>query len=400
MLTIGNTYLIHKDGQTRLCADLTLNGKGITLWFGVDTVKEAYLCTERSDAFVMALLPTAMRGGYDIVFQTPMSERLHYQLSHYLIPAVCDAGDLYHPIKLIGPLTSQRIANRGGVGTGFSGGVDSLYSIMRHGEDSAYPLTHLAVFNVGAFDGSDYQKNFRNACDDANTFAQEQNFDLVCLDSNIVDVLPENFLEVYSFRNLAGALILQNLFCVYLLSSDQAFSDFTFNFSNNGTYDLLVVHCAQTESLAVYSSGGQVHRHQKLEALANWEPAHRWLHPCFRQRLRRGNCGQCKKCIHTMTVLYAYGVLDRFQSVFDVEAYKKSLSQNIGYLLTMQDKSFCEEAIEVLRERNIPIPVQAYAEAEKLQKRGRTTANTQTEQADTLRALAQRLRKANNKNKC
>lgn len=399
MLTIGNTYLIHKDGQARLCADLTLNGKGTTLWFGVAEAQEAYLCAERSDAFVMALLPSAMRGGYDIAFQTPMSERLHYQLSHYLIPTVCDAGDLYHPIKLSGPLTSERIANCGGVGTGFSGGVDSLYSIMRHGKDSDYPLTHLAVFNVGAFDGSEYQKNFMNACDDANTFAQEQNFNLVCLDSNIVDVLPENFLEVYSFRNLAGALALQDLFSVYLLSSDQAFSDFTFNFSNNGTYDLLVVHCAQTESLAVYSSGGQVHRHQKLEALSNWEPAHRWLHPCFRQRLRRRNCGQCKKCIHTMTVLHAYGVLDRFQPVFDVEAYKKSLSQNIGYLLTMQDKSFCEEAIEVLRERNVPIPAQAYAEAEKLQKRGRAAANTQTEQADALRALAQRLRKTNTQNK-
>ncbi len=73
MITIGNTYLIHKDGQVRLCADLTLNGKGTTLWFGVDEAYGEYLCHQRSDAFVMALLPTAMRGGYEIVCETPMS---------------------------------------------------------------------------------------------------------------------------------------------------------------------------------------------------------------------------------------------------------------------------------------------------------------------------------------
>lgn len=399
MLTIGNTYLIHKDGQARLCADLTLNGKGTTLWFGVDTANEAYLCTERSDAFVMALLPTAMRGGYDIAFQTPMSERLHYQLSHYLIPTVCDAGDLYHPIKLIGPLTSEPVANCGGVGTGFSGGVDCLYTVMTHEKDSTYPLTHLAVFNVGAFDGSEYQKNFHNACIDAGKFAQAQNLPLVCLDSNIVEVLPEEFLEVYSFRNLAGAMVLQRLFSVYLLSSGHAFNNLTFDLSNNSTFDLLLVHCAGTESLAFYSSGGQVQRHEKIKALADWEPAHSWLHPCFRNRLSRGNCGKCKKCIHTMTSLYAYGVLDRFQPVFDVSAFLQNFPQNIGYLLTIQDKPFYQSALQLLNDHNIPIPPQAYEEAEKLRRQGRNATNTKAEQADALRALAQRLRKTNTQNK-
>lgn len=395
MLNIGKTYCTRENGQTRLCADLTLNNKGTALWFGVDESQEQYLCAERSDAFVMALLPTAMRGGYDIVFHTPMSERLHYQLTQYLIPTLCGVGNLYHPVKLIGPLTGERISHFGGVGTGFSGGVDCLYTVMTHGKDSAYPLTHLAVFNVGAFDGSEYRKNFHNACVDGAEFAKDLGVKLVCLDSNIVDVLPENFLEVYSFRNITGAMALQSLFGAYLLSSGHAFDKFTLDFSNNSTYDLLMVHCSQTESLALFSSGGQVDRHQKLMALADWEPAHRWLHPCFRNRLSRGNCGKCKKCIHTMTILNAYGVLDRFDSVFDVQSFQESLPQNLGYLLSAQDQAFCEEALNVLREQNIPIPAQAYEEAKKLQNRGRAAAHTQAEQADTLRALAQKLRKQN-----
>lgn len=393
MLTIGNTYCTHQDGQTRLCADLTLNDRGTVLWFGVDESQEQYLCTERSDAFVMALLPTAMRGGYDIVFHTPMSERLHYQLTQYLIPTLCSVGDLYHSVKLIGPLTAESISPLGGVGTGFSAGVDCLYTVMTHGKDSPYPLTHLAVFNVGAFDGSEYRKNFQNACADASKYAEEQALGLVCLDSNIYEVLPEEFLEVCSYRNLAGALALQGLFSCYLLSSGIAFNKFHFTLRNGASYDLLIVHCAQTETLAVYSSGGQTPRHEKLKLLSDWEPAHRWLHPCFRNRLSRGNCGKCKKCIHTMTELYAYGVLDRFSAVFDVEDFHASLPQNLGYLLTIGDQPLYQNALHLLKEHNIPIPDEAYEEAEKLRKRRRDALQTKTEQTDALRALARRLRK-------
>lgn len=395
MLSIGKIYCANEAGQARICADLTLNQKGTTLWFGVEESQKQFLCAERSDAFVMALLPSAMRSGNDITFQTPMSERLHYQLTQYLIPTVCDAGDLYHPIKLIGPVTAEKIANLGGVGTGFSAGVDCLYSIMTHGKDSPLPLTHIAVFNVGAFDGSEYRKNFQNACADATGYAVEQDLGLVCLDSNAYEVIPEEFLEVCSYRNLAGALALQGLFSCYLLSSGIAFQKFHFTLRNGASYDLLMVHCAQTESLAVYSSGGQAPRHEKLKALSEWEPAYNWLHPCFRNRLSKGNCGKCKKCIHTMTELYAYGTLSRFGAVFDVEDYLKHLSENLGYLLTIQDQPLYQNALLLLKEHNIPIPEEAYEEAEKLRNRSKVALRTQTEQNDALRALAQKLRKQN-----
>ena len=394
MLKIGKTYLHHTDGQVRLCADISLNGRGTTLWFGVDEAQADCLCAQRSDAFVMALLPTAMRGGYTIQSESPVSRQLHYQLTNYLIPTLCQVGDLYHPVQIHAPLRAEPVKNAGGVGTGFSGGVDCLYTVMTHGADSAYPLTHIAVFNVGAFDGSEYRKNFQNACADATAFAKEQALNLICLDSNLAEALPEDFLEVCSYRNLAGALALQGLFSVYLLSSGIAFSKFYFNLGSGATYDMLSVQCARTENLTFYSSGGEVHRQEKLKALADWQPAHRWLHPCFRNRLTRGNCGKCKKCIHTMTELYAYGVLDRFAPVFDVAAYEANFSQNIGYLLTIQDQPFYQTALQLLKDRKIPIPAEAYEEAEKLRNQGRNTGNTKAEQQDALRVLAQNLRKA------
>ncbi len=392
MLKIGKTYLQRIDNQVRLCADISLNGRGITLWFGVEAEREEYLCLERSDAFVVTMLSSAMRGGHSIQCETPMSERLHYQLENYLIPSISAADERYHPIKINAPLTEERVSNKGGVGTGFSGGVDSLYTVMTHDRKSQYPITHLTVFNVGTFDGPEYRENYQAACADAVVVAKELGLELICLDSNANEVLPEDFLTVYSFRLLAGALALQGLFSVYLLSSGRSFGDFCIDLSNTASYDLLTMHCIQTETLATYCTGGEVTRSQKLEALANWEPAHHWLHPCFRQRLRRGNCGVCKKCIQTMTVLYAQGNLERFAQVFDVEAYQKSFSQNIGYLLTVQDNSFYAEALKCLQENDIPIPPQAYEEAEILRKSGKNFTNTKTEQLDAMRALAQKLR--------
>jgi len=361
MLQIGQLYIQHADGQARLCADITLNGRGTTLWFGVEESQADYLCDKRSDAFVMALLPTAMRGGYAMSCETPMSERLHYQLMNYLVPSLCAAGDLYHPVSIQAPLTSEPVKNKRGVGTGFSGGVDSLYTIMTHGKDSTYPLTHLALFNVGVFEGPGFREGFRKSCRNALKFADEMDLELVGLDSNISQVLPERFLDVYSFRNLAGALVLQGLFSQYLLSSGYDFGQFCFDLRNNSTFDLLMMHCAQTESLAVYSSGGQMKRYQKLAALSNWAPAHRWLHPCFNVGVGGKNCGHCKKCSRDMTTLYALGTLARFEAVFDIPAYKKTLPQRIALVLANRGNPLYDETLTLLAENGIAIPPAAYA---------------------------------------
>lgn len=360
MLRIGKIYTHRTDGQARLCADISRNGRGITLWFGVEESQEDFLCTQRSDAFVMALLPAAMRGGHRIICETPMSQRLHYQLTNYLIPSLCTAGDWYHPVTIQAPLTAEKISNKGGVGTGFSGGVDCLYSIMTHGKNSDYPLTHIALFNVGVFEGPGFREGFRKSCGNARGFADEMGLELVGLDSNISEVLPERFLDVYSFRNLAGAMALQGLFSVYLLSSGHDVANFYFDLHNSATYDLLTVHCAQTESLSVYLSGAQTPRSGKLNALSGWMPAHRWLHPCVYGHVGEKNCGHCKKCARDMTTLYALGTLERFGAVFDIAAYKKALPQRLGFVLANRGNHLYDETLALLKQREIEIPSAAY----------------------------------------
>ena len=360
VLKIGKVYLERLEGQTRLCADVSMNGRGTTLWFGVVPEQEEYLCVERSDAFVMALLPTAMREGQDISCETPMSQRLHYQLEHYLVPTLADAGTLYHRISIHAPLTNERVQNKGGVGTGFSGGVDSLYTIMTHGADSDYPLTHLTHFNVGVFEGTELRENFRKSCANAQAFADEMGFELVGLDSNLPEALPERFLDVFNIRNLSGALALQGLFSVYLLSSGFDFGYFQLDLHHCARFDSLTVHCAQTENMAVYLSGASRKRVEKLAALAQWPPAHQWLHPCIYGNAGEKNCGHCKKCTRDLVAIYAQGKLECFNQVFDVPAFYKSLPQRIGFLLANGEDYFSVDPIRLLQEKNVPIPPAAY----------------------------------------
>lgn len=361
MLSIGKSCIVHEDGKAKLCAEASIGNRAVTLWYAVDRAQESCLALGRADPFVMALLPGAMRGGHEVVCEDPMSERLHDQLVNGLIPSLVSAGELYHSIKITAPLTAEGLPNQGAVGTGFSGGADCLYTIMRHGKDSEFPLTHIAVFSNGVFDGPDAEEQFRANCSRASQFAIEQGLKTVFVDTNFNKALPERFLDVYSFRNLSCAMALEQLFSVYLLSSGHDAAHFGLDIRNSSSFDLMTARYASTESLTFYHSGEEARRLEKLSALSDWPPSWQWLHPCFRRGPDQPNCGHCKKCVRDMTTFYALGKLERYEAVYDIPDYFRNLPQRIGVLLAHGDGHLYDETIQLLKARGIPIPQSAFA---------------------------------------
>ena len=94
--------------------------------FGVDVV------ADRIDAFVCGLLYFAMKGGYDIVSELPISDQLYYNLEYHFIDAIVSANNFLHRIRIKAPLV-EVIQNRGNrIATGISCGVDSLYTVATH----------------------------------------------------------------------------------------------------------------------------------------------------------------------------------------------------------------------------------------------------------------------------
>lgn len=370
MICIGKSYIVHVGGMSRLCSDITVVRPGEviqkvkrTLWFAIDIVHEDCLCVGRSDAFVFLLLAYAMRYRHDIVCEDEMSERLHYSCSS-LILTLSATGMPYNKISIKAPLTSVPYPNSNAVGTGFSGGIDCLYTIMNHLNDE-YPLTHIAVFNSVAFQkyGPEvYRDIFGKTCVKAQAFAREFNLDTVFCDTNFYEVLNEEFTnEIFTFRIIACVLALQGLFSMYLVSSDRAAREFELLFDNCASFDLLTVGHSSTESLRFYLTGTEVTRSERLIALSDWKPSRKWLHPCYNHNIvGERNCGCCKKCKEAETILYALGKLDEYASVFDVEEYKENFPKYLAYIMANSNDSRAREVLNVIRDMNVSVPAESY----------------------------------------
>ena len=255
MIHIGELYLERTPEQTRLCADISMGDRGTTLWFGVAPEQESYLCTVRSDAFVLALLPTAMRRGLDLCCETPMSERLHYQLEHYLVPTLADAGTVYRRVCIHAPLTDTPVENMHAVGTRFSGIEDIQSAVTAHGKDSEFPLTHLLLFSPTILGETPLPDRSGKPCSNIQTFAEQIGLELVVLVSNISEILSEQPAHVCSFRVFAGIFALQNLLSIFFFPLTCNIASFSLDACRCEAYDLLTIHCTQTETLSVYPTG-------------------------------------------------------------------------------------------------------------------------------------------------
>jgi len=384
MITIGKVYTEAVDAQVRLCARVSIHDRSTVLWFGVAKEYARYF-TKRADPFLLAMLGTAMRRGLDIRCESPASQRLLYQLQNSYIPSLVGVGRA-KSLAIQAPYASGEEATAGARATGFTGGVDSLYTIMRHTSETVSPdfrLTHVTVLNVGAFKGSNYRTNFRRACEYARRFAAEQGLELVCIDTNFNEVLKTSQ-SVNGLHSLAGerpyrifgaAHALSGLFSEYYLSSEVPFRQFTLEKrepeEDISYFDLFAALACSTNTLTCHCTGGEASRIEKLEALSDWEPSYRWLHACF---TAEGNCGVCRKCVLAQTIFHCLGKLERYRAVYDVEKFEKNKDTFLAQALIHTGHPY-EDGLEAFVRSHIPVTPQMENRARILSAAARATNN-------------------------
>ena len=313
------------DGNARLVAEIDFGSDAKEIWLEVDGKYGKYLCDERADAFLIALLPHAMRAGLDIECKAPVSERLKYQLETYLIPSLVKYGRSLHASTIIADTDSTPMHNAGGVGAGVSCGVDSLH-ILKNQLDSAYKslkLTHLTINNVGAFaDEGCNQYNW--TVQRAMSLSVELGLEFVRTNSNLAEQLPIEFVRVHTYANVFAVYALQKLWKVFFYGSPGLDFQQYFSLSDNDLndaahYDLLSLDSFSTQNLKIYSEGGAKERYDKILELIDFEPANNYLQVCVSDS--GPNCGRCFKCVRTLLMLDALGAVDKFNKVFDVAEY-------------------------------------------------------------------------------
>lgn len=309
------------------------------VWLEIAEEYGKYLCTERADAFVILLLPLAMSLNENIMSTVPVTEDVLYGLERDMIPILAKYSEGFYQIKVIAE-GKEALQNVGHVGVGCSCGVDSLYAIKTNMDTGFknFDITDLCLFNNLVWTERN-RRIFASQIVKTKKVAEELGLPLVICDSNCMEMLPVpedyNFLNTYAI--LFFVFSLQKLFGRYYLGSNaDGYSIFTVKDADKNDcsyYDLLTLYCVSTKKLKILSACGAVLRNEKIEGIAEWNIAQKYLKVCNESE---ENCGRCGKCKRTLMSIEALGRVDEFKNVFDTTYFKSNRKEYYYWLYKRQ----------------------------------------------------------------
>lgn len=315
---------LEKIGNRLVCHVTEPNETARSLW--VETMPEwsSYLCDDRVDGFFIICLYRAIKEGWNLRSMVPISERLYYQTTTYMLNLYSEIFGK-EKINIDVPVTTKKLSVGSAVGTGISCGVDSLYSVYYHSNllSKNYNVTHLVLLNVGAYHiaSEDPSIMFQVETERAESFCQQHGYSFVKIDSNIRDYLPYSYTEYHGIVNGSTVLTLQSLFKVYYSSSSYKIEEFKIDKNDLSHVEIFNLSVLSTDNITFYSTGGEVSRFEKVKALSQWKPSYGTLHVCNSHSKNCSNV-ECVKCCRTMIELDVIGALGNYRDVFDVEKFE------------------------------------------------------------------------------
>lgn len=318
-MIIHQPELLTQDGHTVVHARIEMEKPRENfpyhLWYRVPERYEQHLSLQ-SDAFLIPGLLAGMYFKEEIEVRGTVSPKLAYHLDeyqnllHFLLPKdVTPVAINYAQLK---PLQAKPES----VGTTFSGGVDSFFTILKHlPENQPIPefrITHalfLLGFDILMTDKPKYQTLYNRYRE----VLKQVNVELIPLETNLVRMISTRmiFPRFYGPILIGSAHLFGNLFNKYFIpNSHDYWQNLSLTSSSNPTSDPLL----SSETLDIIHHGAATRRVEKVEAICNWELAQTTLRVCATKEPSRDmmNCSRCEKCVRTMIPLYALGKLDKF----------------------------------------------------------------------------------------
>jgi len=271
----------------------------------------------RGDAFLAGTIIPAMALGESIEIDAPVSPRLIEGLVEFQkILVIWFPKQLAQvQIKYSNLDASTPELCYGDTASLYSGGVDSSY-ILRANLAPQQAIKDFQIKHAIFIHGADIP------LDKPEYFAKLSNLAMTTLEKAGVNLIPCST----NVRSFAEGLIKWNYsHGPALLSAGLALSGLlkrlyiasSYNYRNLipwGSSPLLD-HLLSTETLEIVHYGASKRRTEKIKAIANWEPAHEFLHVCIKTDPgEHVNCERCDKCLGTKAMLEMEGVLDNFRT--------------------------------------------------------------------------------------
>lgn len=299
-LFIGAPDLTQEGEHTVLSAPVRLGGSEMRLWFRVPASVNPALA---ADPFLAACLIPAMALGKSIEIESPISASL--------LCAADSVQNIFHnwfpeltriPVSA-DPLSRSR-ERRGGIGCFFSGGVDSLYTFLKH-EQEITTIVYVHGFDVGLNDDP-----LRKKISDAlHEFAARTGKSLIEVATNLRDFTNQHGAwgdKIHGSALASVGLLLDSLLERIYVPSSYAYSEL-FPWASHPLVDPLW----STETIQIVHDGCEASRFEKVATIAGDDRALSTLRVCWENRNGAYNCEVCEKCLRTMTALEILGALNK-----------------------------------------------------------------------------------------
>jgi hypothetical protein len=319
---VDDIRLDARDEQWELSGRVTmdqLDTEGLRIWF---RFPGAYSDGELdASPFLPGLLLTAMWWEERLVIDGPVSARLLANVDEAMAIYRCLFPSV-HTIQVSAP-SRDLPAGRPATACLFSRGVDSWYSVLTNldAPDPRRPrLSHLVY--IPSLDFMYSEDNRARSIAITRQAAKDVGCELVLLETNL-----RNFTERFQHFGITFGGVLSGIglalgagFSHVLLAASAPISEPNLS-GSHAVLDPLW----STERTTIVHDGAETRRVHKARILSDHPAALQFLKVCFVADTTQ-NCGQCDKCLLTMTALHIAGVLEQcptFERALDPRALSR-----------------------------------------------------------------------------
>jgi hypothetical protein len=260
--------------------------------------------TPSVDALLSLTLLPAMSQGAMLQVRGEVSPRLLAAVPR-IMDLVCGWQPALHRVTLEDAVPRATVPAAGHrVGSFFSGGLDSFYTLLKH-RDTITDLIHIYGFQRQSRDVSLRQRT----SDLVHRVAAQFGKNVIEIESDyrafLAPYVSHTLLAHGASLATVGHLLGPDFKRIYIAASYH--QDDLFPWGSHPDLDPLW----STESLDVVHDGCDATRVDKARLVAQSDLAMQSLRVCHKNSRENLNCGRCEKCIRTMINLAAVGGLDR-----------------------------------------------------------------------------------------
>lgn len=330
-MKITNIKYSLKNNKARLSAQMILeSGKIHDVFFEVDKKFKDFIAKDAS-TFIAASLGISMVKNENLYIHDSVSEHL-MKNTNEIMKQIISWGHEFNSIEVLANFLKKDLNRPKGVGSFFSGGVDSFYTFYRNKKKIKY-LIFVHGFDIDVNDLKFYKSIERNIM----KIAKKEKVKLIKVKTNIRETFEQYFDWNLSHEFAIGsvALFLRHGFKEIFASCGLPNKNTDHHYMTPELDSLW-----STENMKLNHYGCDADKTSKLRFLSNYKLVMENLRVCWVNKKKQYNCCECEKCFRNMLSLYVSDSLEKcktFKKGLDLYKLKNTriMKYNLKYFVSI-----------------------------------------------------------------